>query len=152
MEEAKHKKRYFDNMNGLSGKIKVYTFMCLDLPHAGHIRFLREAKKLGEYLIVGILTDDTIISYKREPIMNFTERVWIAESIRYIDTVVEQEGLDPTYLLKSFKPDILCHGDDWTDILGSEWMKANGKEVKFIPYYPYQSTSKIINKILQMDK
>jgi len=133
-------------------KKKVYTFMCFDLPHIGHINFIKEAKKLGDYLILGILTDETIVSYKREPIMNFTERVLIAESIRYVDMVVEQHGLDTTYLLKQYNPDILCHGDDWTDIPGSEWMKENGKEVKFIPYYPYQSTSIIISKILERYK
>jgi len=132
-----------------SGKTIVYTFMCLDLPHVGHINFIKEAKKLGDVLIVGILTDDVIWAYKRKPVMNFNERFVIAKSIRYIDKVVEQCHLDPTYLLKEINPDILCHGDDWNAIFGSEWMEKNGKEVKFIPYYQNQSTSKILNKILE---
>jgi len=132
-----------------SKKKKVYTFMCLDLPHIGHINFLKEAKKLGDILIVGILTDDVIQSYKRKPVMSFAERIQIAESIRYIDIAIEQHSLDPTYLLKEFNPDVLCHGDDWTYIPGSDWMKNHKKEVKFIPYYPHQSTSKLIKKILE---
>ena len=130
-------------------KRTVYTFMCLDLPHIGHIHFIKEAKKLGDVLIVGILTDDVIWCYKRKPIMGFNERFTIAESIRYIDKVIEQCHLDPTYLLKEINPDILCHGDDWNDVFGSEWMKKNGKEVKFVPYYQEQSTTKIISKILK---
>jgi len=96
-----------------------------------------------------VLTDEVVMSYKRKPVMSFDERIQMAESIRYVDKVVEQCKLDPTYLLKVFNPDILCHGDDWSNIPGSEWMKENGKEVKVIPYYQYQSTSKIINKILK---
>lgn len=132
--------------------IKVYTFMCLDLPHIGHINFLKKCKELGDILIVGILTDDVIWSYKRKPVMHFNERFVVAESIRYIDIVIEQCHLDPTYLLKELNPDILCHGDDWNDIFGSEWMKKNEKEVKFVPYYQGQSTTKIISKILKRCK
>lgn len=128
-------------------KKTVYAFMCLDLPHIGHINFLRECRKLGDFLIVGILTDEVIKSYKGEPVMKFNERFTMAQSIRYIDVVVRQNHLDPTHLLKTFKPDVLCHGDDWNDIPGSAWMKENGKKVKFIEYYPHQSTTKIIQII-----
>lgn len=131
----------------VSKKKTVYTFMCLDLPHIGHINFIREAKKLGDVLIVGILTDDVIKSYKREPVMKYNERCAMAQSIRYIDVVVRQCHLDPTHILKTFNPDVLCHGDDWNDIPGSAWMKKNGKEVKRIEYYPHQSTTKIIQVI-----
>jgi len=135
-------------MNFFERKI-VYTFMCLDLPHIGHINFIKRAKKLGDILVVGILTDDVIASYKRKPVMTIDERTAIAKTIRYIDKVVEQCDLDPTYLLKVLNPDVLCHADDWTHIPGEEWMKNNGKEVMFVPYYKSQSTSRIINKILK---
>lgn len=133
-------------------KKKVYVFMCLDLPHAGHINFLKEAKELGDTLIVGILTDEVIKSYKGEPVMKFNERFTMAQSIKYIDIVVRQNSLDPTNLLEKFNPDVLCHGDDWTYIHGSEWMRENGKEVMFIKYHSYQSTTKIINKVLERCK
>lgn len=131
---------------------KVFTFMCLDLPHAGHVNFLKECRKLGDYLVVGVLTDEVIESYKKRPIMKFEERFTMAQSIRWIDEVVRQDVLDPTPLLKKYDPDVICHGDDWNHIPGSEYMMERGKEVKFVKYYPHQSTSKIIEEILGRHK
>ena len=77
--------------------------MCADLIHYGHIRFIKKAKELGNKLIVGLHSDETIESYKRTPIMSFNERKEIIESIKYIDEIIDNAPLNPTveYLSKN---------------------------------------------------
>ncbi len=91
---------------------KVYVGMSADLFHFGHLNIINEAKKLG-YLIVGVLTDEAIASYKRLPHVPFNQRKLIVENIRGVDEVVPQESLDYVPNLRKIKPDFVVHGDDW---------------------------------------
>jgi len=91
---------------------KVYVGMSADLIHPGHLNIINEARKLGE-VIVGVLTDKAISSYKRLPFMSFDQRKLIVENIKGVNKVVPQDTLDYVPNLRKIKPDYVVHGDDW---------------------------------------
>lgn len=86
--------------------------MSVDLFHQGHLNIIKEAKELGR-VVVGLLTDEAIASYKRLPLISFNERKVIVENIKGIDKVIPQTTLDYVPNLKKIKPDYVVHGDDW---------------------------------------
>lgn len=132
----------------MASKIIVYTYVVGDLLHRGHRQALKQAKALGDYLIVGVLTDEATAAYKHWPIIPFDERMEGIEELPYVDRVVTQYNIDPTENLKKLDVDILTHGDDWDENFpGAEYMRNIGKRAIRTKYYPYQSTSKIIEKI-----
>ena len=91
---------------------KVYVGMSADLVHHGHLNIIKEATKLGK-VIVGLLTDEAIASYKRLPLIPYNQRKIIVENIKGVDEVVPQETLDYVPNLRKIKPDYVVHGDDW---------------------------------------
>jgi len=93
---------------------KVYVGMSADLIHPGHINIIREADKLGD-VIVGLLTDKAIASYKRLPYMSFDQRKEVIENIKGVTKVVSQDSLDYTNILEIIRPDFVVHGDDWKE-------------------------------------
>ena len=93
---------------------KVYIGMCADLIHHGHLNIIREAKKYG-YVIVGLLTDSAIASYKRLPALSYKERKIVVENIVGVGRVVPQETLDYIPNLEKYRPDFVVHGDDWKE-------------------------------------
>ncbi len=98
-------------MNNNSKSI-VYVGMSADLVHPGHLNIIRKANELGK-VVIGLLTDEAIASYKRIPFMTFDQRREIMESIKGVNRVVPQATLDYVPNLESLKPDIVVHGDDW---------------------------------------
>jgi len=127
--------------------IKVYTYAVADLLHIGHLRAFRQAKALGDYLIVGILTDEATAVYKRIPIIPFEERCAMVQSLKCVDEVVRQDSLDPTENLKKYRPDILTHSHGENgEFPGNPDLSLVKKAVR-TEYYPHQSTTRIINKI-----
>ncbi len=97
---------------------KVYVGMSADIIHTGHLNIIKEARKYGE-VIVGVLTDKAIASYKRLPFLSLEERKTIIENIKGVSQVVLQETLDYVPNLKKIKPDYVVHGDDWRT--GPQW-------------------------------
>ena len=93
---------------------KVYVGMSADLVHPGHLNIINEACKHGK-VMVGLLTDEAIASYKRLPYMTFDQRKAVVSSIKGVDSVVAQETLDYVPNLRCYKPDYVVHGDDWKD-------------------------------------
>lgn len=91
---------------------KVYVAMSADLIHPGHLNIINEARKYGE-VILGLLTDNAIASYKRLPFLTFEQRKIIVENIKGVFSVVPQTTLDYVPNLREFKPDYVVHGDDW---------------------------------------
>src|SRR6201991_1372536 len=92
---------------------RVYVDMVGDLFHAGHVSLLREARRHGDWLIVGVLSDDTAAAYKRRPIMTLAERVAVIESCRYVDEVVADAPLRVTEeFLAEHGITTVVHGDD----------------------------------------
>ena len=91
---------------------KVYIAMSADLVHLGHVNIIAEGHKLGK-VIIGLLTDEAIASYKRLPLIAFNERKIIVENLKGVEKVVPQTTLDYVPNLKELKPDYVVHGDDW---------------------------------------
>jgi phosphoenolpyruvate phosphomutase len=91
---------------------KVYVGMSADMIHPGHLNIIKEAQKLG-YVIVGLLTDKAIASYKRLPTLKYEQRKIIIENIKGVSEVVPQHELDYAPNLREIKPDYVVHGDDW---------------------------------------
>ncbi len=90
----------------------IYTAFSIDLLHEGHINLLKKASKYGQ-VVVGLLTDRAIASYKRLPHFTYQKRKYILENLKYVSKVVPQETLDYSSNLIKIKPDYVIHGDDW---------------------------------------
>jgi len=132
----------------------VYVGMSADLVHPGHLNIIREAAKLGR-LVVGLLTDEAIASYKRLPYLEFEQRREIVENLKGVDEVVPQFQLDYRPNLREIKPDYVVHGDDWregpqkrTRQQVIETLKEWGGELVEIPYTHGISSTKL-NKALR---
>ncbi len=98
-------------VNELENKI-VYMSFSTDMLHSGHIAIIKKAKKLGK-LIVGVLSDEAVVSYKRFPLLPYVERKAMFENIVGVYRVVEQKTLSYRENLEQYKPDYVVHGDDW---------------------------------------
>ena len=133
------------------GKKIVFTNGCFDLVHAGHIDYLSKAKAMGDVLIVGLNSDDSVTRLKGEkrPILNEHERAFVLSNIKPVDYVILFNEDTPQKLIEELLPDILVKGEDWAieDIVGADVVIANGGKVKNIKFVNDQSTSKIIDKI-----
>lgn len=92
----------------------VYMCFSTDMVHSGHIAIIRKAQKLGK-LIIGVLSDEAVASYKRFPLMPYEERKTVFENIAGIEKVVEQKELSYAENLHKFKPTYVVHGDDWKE-------------------------------------
>jgi len=119
---------------------KVYIAMSADVIHSGHINIIKEGAKHGD-VIIGLLTDEAIATYKREPILNYEIRKNIFENIKDVQEVVKQSTLDYKVNLEKIKPEFVVHGDDWKQGVQSlirekviETLKQWGGELIEIPY------------------
>lgn len=129
----------------------VYVAMSADLVHPGHLNIINRASKLGR-LIIGLLTDNAIASYKRVPVMEYRDRLKIISSLKGVSNVVKQDTHDYTNNLRKIKPDFVVHGDDWKQGIQlnvrnkviKELKKWGGKLVEF-PYTKGISSSKLIS-------
>ena len=100
-------------------KKKVYVGMSADIIHPGHLNIIHEAQKLGS-VIVGVLTDAAIASYKRLPYLSYEQRSLIVKNIKGVEEVIPQTTLDYTPNLEHIKPDFVVHGDDWKEGIQKE--------------------------------
>ena len=99
--------------------------MCADILHKGHINILKTANLYGKVL-VGLMTDDVMVSYKRKPYLSYEDRKAVLENIKYVHKVISQHSLDHTENLKKIKPDYVVHGDDWrSGVLKKTRLKIN---------------------------
>lgn len=131
----------------------VFTNGCFDILHAGHVSYLNEAKSLGDLLIVGLNSDASVKRLKGDsrPINNEAERKFILENLKAVDCVEIFEDDTPLELIKSVRPSLLVKGGDWqiSQIVGSDFVLANGGEVKSLKFVDGLSTTGTIDKILQ---
>lgn len=97
----------------------VYVGMSADLIHPGHLNVIKQAGALGE-VMVGLLTDEAVASYKRLPYMTYEQRREVVLSLKGVSTVVPQTTLDYAPNLVKYKPDYVVHGDDWKDGVQSQ--------------------------------
>ena len=128
------------------GKKIVFTNGCFDIIHIGHVRYLREAKKLGDVLVVGFNSDSSVSKIKPgRPINVENHRAEVLSSLEMVDYVTIFSEDTPYELIKHLKPDVLVKGGDWKkeDIVGSDIVP----EVHSLPYISGISTTEIINRI-----
>jgi glycerol-3-phosphate cytidylyltransferase len=129
---------------------RIYVDMVADLFHAGHVNFLKQAKSLGDELVVGIHSDETVLAYKRQPIMNMSERIAVIESCRYVDEVIPNAPLNVTLeYLDSLNIDYICHGDDVDEEKMESWYGEIRKQarIKLVPYTKNISTTNLLQRI-----
>ncbi len=130
------------------GKRIVFTNGCFDLLHAGHIQCLKEAKALGDVLIVGVNSDASVGRLKsNRPIIPQEERALVLSSIGAVDYVTIFEEETPYELIRLIRPDVLVKGGDWApeDIVGADLVG----EVHSLPYREGLSTTAIIERIIE---
>ncbi len=137
----------------LQKKKLVFTNGCFDILHSGHVDYLNKARQLGDFLIVGLNSDTSVRSIKgnKRPILDETERAFLLDNLKCVDFVTLFDEDTPEQLINTLIPDILVKGADWAldKIAGRETVIANGGEVKTIEFVNLQSTSKIINLIIE---
>jgi cytidyltransferase-like protein len=129
--------------------VVVYAYMCGDLLHYGHILHLKNAKALGDILIVGVLTDEAITERKSPPTMSFDERVRAIEAIKYVDIVVCQSTYSPVQNILDIKPDIVAESSSHDEELVASVQNSvpTGAEVIILPYYRGISSGDIKKRI-----
>ena len=135
----------------------VYIAISADILHHGHINLIKKASEYGK-LIVGVLTDEAVATYKRFPVIEFEERKFIIENISGVSEVVPQNTLDYTDNLKKYRPDYVFHGDDWKDGVQSkiicdviETLKEWYGQLIEIPFTEDVSVDKINDLIKKTD-
>ena len=132
----------------------VFTNGCFDILHAGHVKYLREAAKLGEVLVVGLNSDSSVKRLKGEsrPINSQNDRAEILCALGFVDYVVIFEEDTPLNLIQVIQPDVLVKGGDYTPdkVVGADFVKSRGGELFLIPFVEGKSTTNIIRKIEAM--
>ena len=134
----------------------VYVGMSADIIHPGHLNIINEAAKLGK-VIVGVLTDEAIASYKRLPYLTYEQRSLVVKSLKNVEQVIPQTTLDYVPNLERLRPDYVVHGDDWKEGVQkgtrqrvidclSQW----GGEVVDIPYTPGISSTQINERLKEI--
>ncbi|WP_255517991.1 D-glycero-beta-D-manno-heptose 1-phosphate adenylyltransferase [Fulvivirga sp. M361] len=134
-----------------AGQKVVFSNGCFDILHLGHIDYLEKARNLGDRLVVGLNTDQSVRKLKGEerPVTDEISRARMLAALEFVDMVVHFSDDTPYSLIKELKPDILVKGDDYLaeNIVGADIVISNGGEVKTVSLVPGYSTSGIINKI-----
>jgi D-beta-D-heptose 7-phosphate kinase/D-beta-D-heptose 1-phosphate adenosyltransferase len=126
----------------------VFTNGCFDVFHYGHLHVLREARKYGSKLIVGINSDESVKRLKgsSRPIFPFKYRSEIVSSLIYVDGIIKFEDDTPLDIIKRIKPNVLVKGGDWKEeeIVGADFVKSMGGTIKTVPYLEKLSSTNII--------
>jgi rfaE bifunctional protein nucleotidyltransferase chain/domain len=148
-------KELLELLEKVRGKKKiVFTNGCFDILHAGHADYLNKAKSLGDILVVGINSDASVrrIKGEKRPILPQQMRAYLLDNLKPVDYVVIFEEDTPLELIKAIKPDVLVKGADWDleRIVGADFVLSYGGRVERIAFSFDISTSKIIERVLDL--
>ncbi len=141
-----------------AGHRVVFTNGCFDIIHLGHVDYLEKARMLGDKLVIGLNSDDSVSRFKgpERPLQDQTSRARILASMQFVDLVVFFNEDTPLTLISELNPNILVKGSDYSAeandhsaeyIVGSDVVKKNGGVVKTIEFVPGYSTTRIVEKI-----
>jgi len=137
-----------------NNKKLVFTNGCFDILHKGHIDYLNESKKLGDYLVVGINSDTSVRALKglKRPILPQEERAFIVSNLNAVDFVCIFNEETPLKLIENVLPDLLVKGADWSidNVVGKDVVEKNGGKVMTINLTPNKSTTNMIETILKI--
>lgn len=141
-------------LNDVRGNRKVvFTNGCFDLLHIGHVRYLQEAKALGDMLIVALNTDASVRKLKgpERPVQSENDRAEILAALGCVDFTLLFDEQTPENVIKAIKPDILVKGGDWKveQIVGAPFVQSYGGKVYSLPFVEGRSTTNIIKKANQ---
>lgn len=129
----------------------VFTNGCFDLIHLGHVDYLEKARLLGNKLVIGLNSDDSVSRFKGpgRPLQDQNSRARVLAAMQFVDLVVLFDEDTPLALISALIPDILVKGGDYLteNIVGADVVKKLGGEVKTIDFVPGYSTSRIVEKI-----
>jgi D-beta-D-heptose 7-phosphate kinase/D-beta-D-heptose 1-phosphate adenosyltransferase len=136
------------------GKTIVFTNGCFDILHLGHIRYLRQAKSLGDVLVIGVNTDSSVKSFKGDlrPIVPEDERAELLAALEMVDYVVKFSERTPENIILALKPHIQVKGGDYTpdQLPEAKAVYSYGGKVEIVPFIKGKATTGIIEKILQV--
>jgi rfaE bifunctional protein nucleotidyltransferase chain/domain len=147
LPEAKLQVKAWQN----TGNRVVFTNGCFDLIHLGHVDYLEKARMLGDKLVLGLNTDDSVSRFKgpERPLQDQVSRARVLAAMQFVDLVVFFNEDTPLNLISALLPDILVKGSDYLadNIVGADVVKKNGGVVKTIDFVPGYSTTRIVEKI-----
>jgi len=136
------------------GKRIVFTNGCFDILHAGHVRYLAQARRLGDLLVLALNTDRSVRALKgpQRPVVSQDERAFVMAALESVDYVIFFDEETPLSLIGELGPDILVKGGDWDAgrVAGGDLVRARGGKVVILPYLEGASTTNIIEKIRRL--
>ena len=137
-------------LKSADGRI-VFTNGCFDMLHCGHMHGLNGARQQGDYLIVGLNTDESVRRLKGEdrPLVDQEDRAYMLASLQSVDAVIMFDQATPIELIREIRPDVIVKGRDYeeSEMIGGDFVKAYGGEIVRLPLKEGYSTSAIIDKI-----
>ena len=131
----------------------VFTNGCFDVIHPGHVTLLREARKLGHYLVVAINSDRSVRALKGagRPLQDESARATVLAALQDVDGVVVFDDDTPLELIRALQPDVLVKGGDYTpdQVVGRAEVERDGGRVVIVPLLPGHSSSAVVRKVRQ---
>ncbi len=135
-----------------AGRVLVFTNGCFDILHPGHVRYLRDARELGDKLVVAVNDDESVKTLKGDtrPFLSLDERMEILAALEAVDYVLPFGEPTPLALIDALVPDVLVKGGDWSPdrIVGRETVERAGGRVLSLPFAEGFSTTGIIERII----
>ncbi len=134
------------------GRVVVFTNGCFDLMHAGHVRYLGQARELGDLLILGLNSDSSLRGLGKgpdRPLVPQEQRAEVVAALAAVDLVVVFDQPTPARLIEAIGPDVLVKGGDWPPerIVGADTVRARGGRVLSLPLVPGLSTTALVERI-----
>ncbi len=132
----------------------VFTNGCFDVIHRGHVELLRFAKSLGDVLVVGLNSDESVrrLKGRGRPINTLRDRASVLLAIRWVDFVVPFHEDTPERVIKTLRPDVLVKGGDYTldEVVGADFVLSYGGEVRLFRYLEGYSTTEVLRRMGQV--
>ena len=129
----------------------VFTNGCFDLIHRGHIRYLEQARALGDFLVVAVNSDASVRQLKGagRPVVPADQRAEVLAALAAVDLALIFDDLEPGRVIRSVRPDVLGKGGDWSvdRIVGADFVRSIGGRVRSLPYVKGTSTSALIRRL-----
>ena len=146
-------KKQVERVRG-EGKKIAFTNGCFDILHVGHVRYLREARKMGDLLILGLNSDASVRAIKGEkrPLVPQGDRAEVVASLASVDYVTLFDEMTPLKLIEYLRPDVLVKGGDWKEelVVGGDAVRSWGGRIVIVPLTEGASTTSIVEKVLRV--
>ncbi|MAE64117.1 MAG: D-glycero-beta-D-manno-heptose 1-phosphate adenylyltransferase, partial [Phycisphaeraceae bacterium] len=129
----------------------VFTNGCFDILHAGHISYLRQARRHGDLMVVAVNSDASIRRIKGagRPVNSAADRLMVLSELESIDYLVEFDENTPMKLIRSIRPDVLVKGGDYkrSEVVGGDWVRRHGGRIELVDLIRGRSTTNVIRQI-----